>query len=216
MDNNPRDETSQTLLDDADILRLMEAEYKNSQTPVDELEKQRIWSGIKRQLPTKRTKFHRGWLLVAAVVLGLAPLVKILDNQDELGIKGMTSETDARLEIQLLNVDGRPQKVEQGHVGQTLLFKVSSPTASYLALALQIDGGIPEVQFQLHSPVTGQDQILAEQEQAFVYQLDQPGQTLKFCLLATRNRDDLQQRMDNLMQHWPRIGAKLCQTLSVQ
>jgi hypothetical protein len=216
MDNKPPREKDSSLLDDADFLRLMEAEYKNSQTPIHELEKQKTWTEIKKKISAKRTRFHRGWLLVAAVILGFIPFVTMRHNQDELGIKGHGPEVDVQLEIQGLNAEGRPEMIDQPFVGQTLVFKVSSLTSSYLALAVQIDSGHPEVQIQTESPITGQDQILATEGQAFVYELDQPGQTLKFCLLAAHNRDELQLKIKNLVQHWPRIGAKFCQTLVVQ
>jgi hypothetical protein len=215
MDNKPRDETSQTLLDDADFLRLMEAEYKSAKASVDELEKQRSWSDIRKKISTRKTRFHRGLLLVAAVILGFIPFATMMQKPDELAMKGHGPEADVQLEIQLLNAEGRPVTLEKILVGQTLVFKVSSPTASYIALALQIDSAHPEVQFQPERPIAGQDQILAADNQAFVYQLDQSGQTLKFCLLAARTREDLQHKMENLSQQWPRIGAQHCQTLVV-
>jgi hypothetical protein len=138
-----------------------------------------------------------------------------MQSQDELQIKGHGPEANVELKIQLLNADGRPEAVDQALVGQTLLFRVSSPTTSHLALALQIDSDPPRLQFQTESPFIGLDQTLAADGQAFVYQVDQSGQTLKFCLLAASNGDDLQQQIKNLEQQWPRIGAKFCQTLVV-
>jgi hypothetical protein len=215
MDNRPQDETAQTLLDDADFLRLMEAEYKNAPTPVDELDKKRTWSDIKKTISRKKSRIHPSLLLVAAALLGFLPFVKIIRNQDELGMKGTELEASVQLDIQLLNADGRPKAIEQLVVGQTLIFRVNSPTASYMAVALQIDAGQPKVQFQPESPITGLDQILGAKEQVFVYQLDQPGQTLRFCLLAATRRDQLQQQIKHLAQHWPRQGGKHCQTLVV-
>ncbi len=212
MDHKTSDEDHK-LLNDADFLRLMEAEYQNSQVLVNELEKKQTWAAIQKKISSK-TSFHRGWLLVAAALLAFIPFVK-LRQQDDLGIKGRGPEADVALSIQSLNAEGRPEMIEELKTGQTLIFKVSSSTASYLALVLQIDAGQPVVQFQVEAPWMGQDQILAVDGQAFVYQVDQSGQTLKFCLLTATNREDLQQKMANLTQHWPEIGAKHCQTLVV-
>ncbi len=213
MDHKTSDE-DQKLLNDADFLRLMEAEYQNSQVPVNELEKKRIWAGLQKKVSSKKTRFHRGWLLVAAAILGFIPFVK-LQQQDDLGIKGQEPQADVALSIQSLDAEGHSGMIEELKTGQTLIFKISSPTASYLALVLQINAGQPLVQFQVETPWMGQDQVLAVDGQAFVYQVDQSGQTLKFCLLAAPNREDLQQKMKNLAQYWSEIGAKHCQTLVV-
>ena len=215
MDIKPEETVPQILLDDADFLRLMEAEYKNSNLAVDEIEKQKIWSSIKKKRPTKKNSIHHIWLLAATVLLACLPLLKFIPGEDELHIKGHGPEANVKLNIQLLNTDGRIEALEQPRVGQTLLFKVSSPTASHLALTLQIDADPPKLQLHAGSPVTGLDQILAADGQAFVYQVDQSGQTLKFCLLAARSGDDLQQQIQNLEQQWSRIGAKFCQTLVI-
>jgi hypothetical protein len=216
MNDNTPNEPTRPLLDDADFLRLMEAEYKNSAAPVDALEKRKIWAQLQKQIRPQPRGSGKAWLLVAALVMGLVPFIRILDDKDELGIKGQAPRPQVSLEINVLNADHSLQKLEEAESGQTLLFKVSSPTASYLALALQVDQGIPDLRFRREDALIGRDQLLGQQGQTYAYQLDHRGQSLKFCLVAAADPKELDRLLNNLPQEWSRMGADSCQTVSVK
>lgn len=215
MNDKSADEPARPLLNEADFLRLMEAEYKNSAPPVDAVEKQRVWSHLQKQVRPQRRGFGKIWLLVAALVVGLVPFIGKLDDRDELGIKGQAPQPQVSFEINVLNADHSLKKLDVAERGQTLIFQVSSPTASYLALALQVDQGVPELRFRREEALIG-DQLLGQLGQTYAYQLDHQAQSLKFCLIAAADPQELNRLLERLQQEWPRMGADSCQTVSVK
>lgn len=203
------------LLSDEDFAQLMDTEFSSQTDAEDEITQQRIWKKIEPELVTKAPRQKiANWMSIAAaavLVLAIAPLLFITDEQETLRPKGNAAASPATFTaFRVSDAGGLTVAPERLDVGDTLLFKVKLLKGKHVAMAVTVNQGAPKVRFVTRFDSLESEQLLQRDGKSYGYQFAESDKQVRFCLITAETEIQLQELANKLATTWLALPASAC------
>ena len=214
-------------MSDDECVSLIEAEYDQQNSPVDEIGKKQVWENVLAEINSNdkmlkpNTIAVRKWLPLAAVallVLSVIPLYYLIQPDNSVTrMKGIAEIPVVRLSVYEIDVSGQLSTSTGVHeLGSTIVFKYDAPRTVALALAMSRDGLQPEIRFINNAALPGNRVLLQKNDKTYGYMLEPLDKKIRFCVIAAENEAALKARLSVINQEWVNLAAESCITIYVK
>lgn len=210
------------LLSDEDFVKLMDAEFttrENAQSKLsDDLAKRKVWKRIHQHIQFKKWRQRKTLFSVAAaalVVIAILPVMVFVEQKPNERTKGVSPVVAAPM-LQVFSMDeqGRLHASRGVHnIGSTIVFKVQSENARFVALLMSKNDDPPSLRFTGLVPPTATYHLLQNERNAYGYMFDPDDKKLRFCVLAAANEMALKQALATAKQDWLSLPGSSCAQL---
>jgi hypothetical protein len=228
MNNRPKQDLSDRLLDDDAFVDLMESEYKAHDGHTNDIKKQQVWRRLVEQIEqseteqSERRKTNRSkpnWrgkvaMSLATVALLIIVVIPLLPTTEFERNKGPA--TALELKVFSMKSDGQLQPSPGHHaVGSTIVFKFKTQHKQYTALLLARNEGSPSMRFSKQVTPYADYQLLQKENHAYGYMPDPEDKTLRFCLIGADSKTGLNKILENIESEWVTLPTDSCARLVV-
>lgn len=228
-ENKPLNGLNSPLVSDKEFVALIESKYHGEGRPQSDIARQAVWNQLEKQFlgsslnqdanihsPFSTTVSEAITRIIsvaaaAVLLLSVAPLFSDSRLLTSERIKGATDFPLVNITAFAVKNDGELQPVSGSqNQGTTIVFKIDTPKATRVALAMSKADKPPQVRYQAGVLSPGMGRLLKDDGRVYGYELERGDQRLRFCAIASDDEKTLNQRLRLITRVWGSLPSASC------